>query len=137
MKSLTHWLAAIILVLVAKTALAETYTLVFDSKCPPSGGKLEFACESDPTVRAQNTTILLRNGKWLGIEEVSQKTFPLSLIINDEDVMVFDYPVSYSGTASIVLIKETDRFYVSELSYSDGLKVQDATVEAGRFTVRE
>jgi hypothetical protein len=43
--------------------------------------------------------------------------------------------VLYSGIATIVLIKKTGRFYMSEISYSDALKEQDATIEAGRFTV--
>lgn len=126
---------AIIFALVAKTALAETYALAFDSKCSSSGAKLEFSCKSDPAFWAQNTTIFLRDGKWLGIEGTSQKTFPLSLIKNDEYVIVFDYPVLYSGIATIVLIKKTGRFYMSEISYSNVLNVQDATIEAGRFTV--
>jgi len=71
---------AIIFALVAKTALAETYALVFDSKCSSSGAKLEFVCKSDPAFWAQNTTIFLRDGKWLGIEGTSKKTFPLSLV---------------------------------------------------------
>jgi hypothetical protein len=61
--------------------------------------------------------------------------FPLGLIKKDENVVVFNYPVLYSGIATIVLIKKTGRFYMSEISYSDVLKVQDATIEAGRFTV--
>lgn len=126
---------AIIFALVANTALGETYALVFDSKCSSSGKKLEFSCKSDPAFWAQNTTILLRNGKWLGVEGASQRAFPLGLIKNDEYVMVFDYPVLYSGIATIVLIKKTGRFYMSEISYSNALKVQDATIEAGRFTV--
>lgn len=134
-KKASRLVTAMVFALIAKTALGETYALVFDSKCSSSGEKLEFSCKSDPAFWAQNTTILLRNGKWLGIEGASQRTFPLGLIKNDEHVMVFDYPVLYSGIATIVLIKKTGRFYMSEISYSNVLKVQDATIEAGRFTV--
>ena len=49
--------------------------------------------------------------------------------------MVFDYPVLYSGIATIVLMKKTGRFYMSETSYSDALKVQEVSIESGRFTV--
>lgn len=126
---------AIIFALVANTAFGETYALVFDSKCSSSGEKLKFTCKSDPAFWAQNTTIFLRNGKWLGIEGASQRAFPLGLIKNDEYVAVFDYPVLYSGIATIVLIKKTGRFYMSEISYSNALELQDASIEAGRFTV--
>ena len=135
MKSLTHWLTAIMFALVAKTALGETYTLIFDSNCSSRGEKLEFSCKAKPSFSAQSTTIFFRDGKWLGIEGVSKRAFPLGLIKNDEYVLVFDYPVLYSGIATIVLIKKSGRFYMSEISYSNALKVQDATIEAGRFTV--
>ena len=128
-------IAATILVLVSQAALGETYTLAFDSKCSSSGEKLEFSCKSSPASWAKNTTIFVSNGKWLGKEGASQKTFPLGLIKNDEYVMVFDYPVLYSGVATIVLIKKTGRFYMSEISYSNALNVQDASIEAGRFIV--
>lgn len=126
---------AIIFSLVAKTALGETYALVFDSNCSSRGEKLEFSCKAEPSFSAQSTIIFFREGKWLGIEGASQRAFPLGLIKNDEYVTVFDYPVLYSGIATIVLIKKTGRFYMSEISYSNALKVQDATIEAGRFTV--
>lgn len=132
---IAFWMAAIILTLISQPALAETYTLVFDSNCSSQGEKLEFSCSAEPSFSAQNTTIFLRNGKWLGIEGASQKAFQLGLTKEDEYVMVFDYPVLYSGIATIVLIKKTGRFYMSEISYSNALKVQDATIEAGRFTV--
>jgi hypothetical protein len=77
----------------------------------------------------------MRNGKWLGIEGASQRVFPLGLIKKDEYVMVFDYPVLYSGIATIVLMKKTGRFYMSETAYSDALKVQEVSIESGRFTV--
>ena len=128
------WMAATILALTSQAAFAETYTLVFDSNCSSRGEKLEFSCKAEPSFSAQNTTIFMRNGKWLGIEGASQRVFPLGLIKKDEYVMVFDYPVLYSGIATIVLIKKTGRFYMSEISNSNALKVQDATIEAGRFT---
>jgi len=126
---------AIILALVANTAFGETYALVFDSNCSSRGEKLEFSCKSEPSFSSQNTTIFLRDGAWFGLEGASRKVFPLGLIKKDENVVVFNYPVLYSGIATIVLIKKTGRFYMSEISYSDVLKVQDATIEAGRFTV--
>jgi len=126
---------AIILALVANTAFGETYELVFDSNCSSRGEKLEFSCKSEPSFSSQNTTIFLRDGAWFGLEGASRKVFPLGLIKKDENVVVFNYPVLYSGIATIVLIKKTGRFYMSEISYSDALKVQDATIEAGRFTV--
>lgn len=134
---ITSWIAAIILALSSQAAFAETYTLVFDSNCSSRGEKLEFSCESEPSFSAQNTTIFLRNGKWLGIEGAGQRVFPLGLTKKDEYVMVFDYPVLYSGIATIVLIKKTGRFYMSEIAYSDALKVQEVSVEGGRFIVGE
>jgi hypothetical protein len=63
--------------------------------------------------------------------------FPLELIKQDASVMVFNYPVLYSGIATIVLITETGRYYFSEISYSKALRAQNATIEDGRFTVNK
>ncbi len=130
---ITSWVAVIVLALSSQAAFAETYELVFDSNCSTRGKKLEFSCKSEPSFDAQNTIIFLRNGKWFGIEGASQQVFPLGLIKKDEYVMVFDYPVLYSGIATIVLMKETGRFYMSEISYSNALKVQEVSIEGGRF----
>lgn len=129
------WILSLALALVAPAAFGESYTLIFDSKCSTSGEKLEFACKSEPASWAQNLTIFVNNGKWFGKEGVNKNAFPLGLIKEDADVKVFDYPVLYSGIATIVLIKRTERFYTSEISYSNALNVQDVTIEAGRFIV--
>jgi hypothetical protein len=87
---------------------------------------------------------IFKNGEsWYGKEILKtlkgskEHVFPLEQIKQDASVMVFNYPVLYSGIATIVLIKETGRFYFSEISYSEPLRVQDATVEEGRFTVEK
>lgn len=129
------WIAAIVLALISQVAIAETYTLVFDSNCSSRGEKLDFSCKAEPSFSAQSTTIFFRDEKWLGIEGASLRAFPLGLIKNDDYVMVFDYPVLYSGIATIVLMKKTGRFYMSEIAYSDALEVQEVSVEAGRFTM--
>lgn len=131
------WVAVIVLALSSKAAFAETYELVFDSNCSTRGEKLEFSCKPEPSFSAQGTIIFLRNGKWFGIEGATQKVFPLGLIKKDEYVVVFDYPVFYSGVATIVLMKETKRFYMSEIAYSNALKVQEVSIEGGRFTIRK
>jgi len=101
-------IAAIILALISQAALAETYMLLFDSHCSSRGEKLEFSCKAEPSFSAQRTNIFFRDGQWLGIEGARQRAFPLGLIKNDEYVMVFDYPVLYSGIATIVLMKKLD-----------------------------
>ena len=126
---------SLILVLMVPAAFGETYALKFDSKCSNTGTKLQFSCKSAPASWAQNLTIFVNNGKWFGKEGGNGYAFPLGLIKDDANVKVFDYPVLYSGIATIVLIKKTGRFYMSEISYSDTLNVQDATIEAGRFVV--
>ena len=133
--SMKSVLLILVVLFSTNVAFAETYTLVFDSHCSSSGEKLEFKCKPEPSFDAQNLAIFMRNGKWLGLEGASQRVFPVGLIKNDDYVMVFDYPVLYSGIATIVLIKKTGRFYFSEIAYSDALKVQGADIEGGSFTV--
>lgn len=131
-------LLAGVLVLISPTLLADSYTLVFDSKCSTSGRKIAFSCKTEST--SENITIFSTNGKWFGREQWARRgelTFPLGLIKNDKYVMTFNYPVSFSGIATIVLIKQTGRFYMSTIAYSDVLREQEAILEAGNFTVRK
>ncbi len=130
------YILPLVLLLIFPSGHAESFTLTFDSKCSSTGQKLKFQCISEPAAWAQNLNILAENGKWFGEEETDKKRFPLSLIKEDEQIKIFDYPVLYSGIATIVLIKKTKRFYFSETSYSEALDIQDITVEAGRFIVR-
>lgn len=125
------------LVLISQPSYADSYTLVFDSRCSSSGRKLEFSCQTERAFWAQKLTIFSSDEKWFGREESAQSMFPLGLIKDDEYVLIFDYPVLYSGIATIVLIKRTGRFYMSEISYSNALRDQNATLEAGHFTVRK
>jgi len=69
------------------------------------------------------------------MESESHQAFPLDLIKKDDYVLVFNYPVLYSGIATIVLIKKTGRFYMSEISYSEALNMQNVAIEGGRFVI--
>ena len=135
MKKLILFVSAIILSLGSQTAFAETYTLIFDSECSSKGEKLDFSCKPEPSFSAQKTIIFLRDGKWFGLEGASQNVFPLNLIKRDENIIIFDYPVFYSGIATITLMKKTGRFYFSETAYSDILNVQEVSIEGGSFSL--
>ena len=126
-------LVAGVFLLISQPSLADSYTLVFDSKCSSSGQKLEFACKGEPAFWAENISIFASGGKWFGREKSHQTTFPLGLIKDDDSVLIFDYPVLFSGIVTIVLIKKTGRFYMSTIAYSEPLRAQEATIEAGRF----
>jgi len=134
-------IAWVLLTLFPAASFAESYTLIFESKCSSTGERLEFSCKREPAVREQDLSIFRNNGSWYGKEILKtlkgpkKNVFPLSLVKQDASVMVFNYPVLYSGIATIVLIKKTGRFYFSEISYSETLRAQDATIEDGRFTV--
>jgi hypothetical protein len=132
---ISSWAILTILTLNPQAVFAETYNLIFDSNCSSSGEKLKFSCKPKPSFYAQNTTIFLSHGKWLGMESESHQAFPLDLIKKDDYVLVFNYPVLYSGIATIVLIKKTGRFYMSEISYSETLNMQNVAIEGGRFVI--
>jgi hypothetical protein len=133
--------AWVLLTLFPAASFAESYTLIFESKCSSTGERLEFSCKREPTFTGQGLSIFRNGESWYGKERLKtlkgskENVFPLELIKQDASVMVFNYPVLYSGIATIVLIKKTGRFYLSEISYSEALRAQDATIEDGRFTV--
>ena len=136
-----NWIVWVSLILFPAASFAESYTLIADSHCSSSGERLAFSCKAEPAFSGAELTIFENDGSWYGREILKtlkgpkKNVFRMSLIKQNANVMVFDYPVVYSGIATIVLINKTGRFYFSEISYSEPLDVQNATVEAGRFTL--
>jgi hypothetical protein len=135
------WIVWISLLLFPAASFAETYTLIPDSHCSNRGEKLEFSCKANPSFSGAELSISQNDGIWYGREKLKKlkgfekNEFRISLLKHNESVMVFDYPVMYSGIANIVLIKKTGRYYFSEIAYSELLNAQEATIEAGRFTI--
>ena len=135
------WIVLISLILFPAASFAEIYTLIPESYCSNRGEKLEFSCKAGPSFSGAELSIFENDGIWYGREKLKKlkgfekNEFRISLIKQNESVMVFDYPVMYSGIATIVLIKKTGRFYFSEIAYSELLNAQEATIQGGRFTV--
>ncbi len=137
------WIVWVSLILFPAASFAESYTLSAESHCSSSGKRLTFSCKGEPAYSGAELSIFRNGESWYGKEILKtlkgskENVFPLELIKQDASVMVFNYPVLYSGIATIVLIKKTGRFYFSEISYSEALRAQNATIEEGRFTVEK
>lgn len=135
------WIAWVSLILFPAASFAESYALIAESHCSSSGKRLAFSCKGGPAFSGAGLSIFRNGESWYGKEILKtlngpkENVFPLGLIKQDASVMVFNYPVLYSGIATIVLIKKTGRYYFSEISYSEALRAQNATIEEGRFTV--
>lgn len=124
-------------------SFAKSYSLIPESHCSSSGEQLVFTCKKGPSFSGADLTIHNYKNEWYGVEvldthgKINNNEFRISLNKQNESVMVFDYPVLYSGIATIVLIKHTNRYYFSEVSYSEILGVQNITIESGRFIVKK
>jgi hypothetical protein len=116
---------------------AQTYILYTDSHCANRGLELGFKCKQSGSATSPSKITISKVGKdkWTGKERA--ESFPLYLIKEDADVLILDYPVLYSGFAHIVLMKQTGRFYFTEVAYSSVLEVQSYDVEAGKFELKD
>jgi hypothetical protein len=104
--------------------------LVTDKHCKSRGEQLAFVCEKTNTTAPYKLTVTrLPDNTWFGEEEGS--LFSLDLIKEDNNIIVINYPVLYSGIANIVIFKATDRFYFTEIAYSSVLDEQSYDVESG------
>lgn len=141
MNRLMYMAVLFCVLLIPVASFAESYTLIAESHCTSTGKRLAFSCKVEPAFTGAELSIFRNGESWYGKEILKtlkgskENVFPLELIKQDASVMVFNYPVLYSGIATIVLIKKTGRFYFSEISYSEALYAQNATIEEGRFTV--
>lgn len=116
----------------ANFAFAESYRLVTDAHCKNRGVELGFNCEnSNLSVPYKLTVTRLPTNEWIGEEEDNK--FALQFIKEDNNVLILNYPVSYSGIATVVMVKATNRFYLTEIAYSSVLKIQSYDVESGIF----
>lgn len=122
-------LIALLLLLLTQPVLAFEYLLAFEQVCGYE--QRAFPCKNS----SERVTIQQRlDGKWVGVNQTGS-VVELRVMKNDEYVLVLENPVYFSGTSVIHLMKKTGRFYWSEFSYSEILKVDDGTVRVGRMTL--
>jgi hypothetical protein len=139
MKSLT--IAA--LLLASGPALAESYLLTAKSTCSSTGVGLSFSCRNEAAVSGVALSLVKDGPFWQGREQsrssrgVTTNSFKIDLIKRDSSVLIFNYPVLYSGIATIVLSLKTGRYYFSEISYSEALGTKNITIEEGIFTAKK
>ena len=74
----------------------------------------------------------LSKWKWFDRNPGSDNVWQLAVLKEDQNILVLDNPVFFSGKSIIYLMKPTRRFYWSEFAYSDILKEQKGTVKYGR-----
>jgi len=120
----------LLILLVTRPAFAFDYQLTFEQTCKYN--QKSFPCERSD----EQETIRDMGGKWVGVRK-DGSIFDLRLIKNDDNVLIFEYPVLWSGASVIYLMKKTGRFYWSEISYSDSLKTDDGRVNVGRITIKK
>ena len=113
------------------TAAAFEYLLTFEQVC--SYQNRAFPCKP-----SQSTATLRQrpDGKWIGVNATSETE--LRQVKNDENVLVLQIPVSYSGSSELSLMKKTGRFFWSEFSYEfTNPKADEATITVGRFALKQ
>jgi hypothetical protein len=122
----------LIILFQANFAFAESYRLVTDTHCKSRGVELAFTCENKNPVAPNVLTVTrLPTNEWIGEERGN--TFALEFVKEDSNVLILNYPVLYSGIANVVIVKATNRFYLTEIAYSSALKMQSYDVESGNF----
>ena len=127
-------LLCLIILFQVNVTFAESYSLRTDSHCKSRSVDLSFTCQRD-TSSAPSILTVTRNidNTWTGEED--GKKFPLTLLKEDKDILILNYPVLYSGIATVVIVQATGSFYLTEIAYSPALNVQRYDVESGRFVV--
>ena len=119
-----------VLALLATTSVyAGEYFLEIEQSCGTTGNRIAFKCET----KSKKVSIFVQNGKWFGRNPGSNDVWQLTVLKEDQNILVLDNPVFFSGKSIIYLMKPTRRFYWSEFAYSDILKEQEGTVQYGRI----
>jgi len=126
--------AGLILLMLVQPVFGFEYVLIYDHECRSGGPAktLPFNCK-----KSTGKAVLRQraDGKWVGVN--GNKEVLLSVIKNDEYILVLNDPVPYSGMSTIYLMKPTGRFYWSEFAYSEILKADEGHVRFGRLELKK
>ncbi len=138
---LIGWLIATVL---PASVHAQTYTLIPETHCSNSLDKAGFTCRPGPSSAAiAKFQVVRKADSWHGRELIKTPSglkanqFALPLLRADANAVSLTYPVLWSGSATIVLILKSGRYYFSEISYSEALDTSNVTIERGSFTVEQ
>jgi len=124
-------LLSVCILVATQAAFAFDYLLNFEQTCKYENDA--FSCTNS------NATATIRqhsSGEWVGVRP-DGSIFDLRLMKHDEHVLVLEYPVLWSGTSVLHLMKKTRRFYWPEISYSDALQADDGRVNIGHFELKQ
>ncbi len=115
------------------TLNAAVYELTNTSYCSITN-KLNVECGNTPSENSPLKLIIKNEGSnWIGIEISERNIFKLDLIKEDSNVIVFNYPVLYSGYATIMIFKKTGNYYITETFYSEIFSEQGIHIDYGNF----
>lgn len=114
-------------IMVPLAAFGETMVLSIESECDVQANRT--ACKPS----TKTAEIYFRDGTWYGIkDQVTKDAVPLSILRNDQYILVLSNPVLFSGTSIVHIMKANDRFYWNEVAYSEVLKADENHVRIGR-----
>ena len=113
-------------------ANATDLFLDFETECSSTGNSLKFVCEKSKKDRA---LIFNENGKWYGRNPQGGDVWELGIVKADDNIVVLNNPVFFSGTSVIHLMRATDKFYWSEIAYSEILEHMEVTIRIGTISV--
>jgi hypothetical protein len=126
----------VILLLSSVSVQARTFELTNQSFCKIENELNSIRCSDRPS---ENSPIKLliknENEKWIAAEVLEEKLFELELLKEDDNVIILNYPVFYSGHATITLFKKTGNFFISEKYFSEGFNRQGISIDYGHFSI--
>lgn len=108
-----------------------SFVLTFDQTCSYKARTVECA----PSTKIAE--IFFRGGKWYGVkDEITPEVVLLQVIRDDASILILGNPVNFSGSSIVHLMKGTGAVYWSEISYSEVLRAEGASLLVGKFSKR-
>lgn len=122
---------ALIIAAGSNASYADDFFLEIEKSCMTTGAGISFKCKP----KSERVALFTHGGKWYGRDTSGNdvNVFELKILANDENILVLDYPVIYSGKSIIYIFKKVPRFYWTEFAYSDVFDKEEGTVSSGRF----
>ena len=136
-EQIVAWLL-ILVIFTPLTAYARIFELTNASYCKTENNLLSINCSNDPSNTSPKKLFIKEvDGKWLGAEIESETIFEFNFIKEDENIILLNYPVNYSGLSTVAIFKKNNSFYITEIYYSDIFEKQGVAIDYGKYLLKK
>jgi hypothetical protein len=116
------------LLMVPILSSAQDLRFVLEERCMSTGTSLAFKCRKHDA----EFTIKKIKEKYVSLNTRSGRDEDMTVLQDDEKMLVLQEPVGYAGTSILHITKSDNNFYWVQVAYSSTFRSREITIESGK-----